>query len=158
VLPYMIDQYTWSRDIGKSYKEKGGYILSNRYFTSNVHQVAKLSGVAQKNFRDWLWPLGYKEIGLMKPDLVIFLDVPPKISFDLNKIKTKRKYLKGKKVDSAEKNWQHQERAYKEYLRAVKTNSYWKKVKCATNGRIDTPEVIHERVWQIVSKELNLPK
>lgn len=51
-LIYMIDQYTWSRDIGKPFIEKGGLILSNRYFTSNVHQVAKCKGIAQKKFRE----------------------------------------------------------------------------------------------------------
>ena len=56
VLPYMIDQYTWSRDFGKPWLEKGGVILSNRYFTSNVHQIAKMKTRAQKKYRNWLWP------------------------------------------------------------------------------------------------------
>ena len=46
-------------------------ILSNRYFTSNVHQIAKLKTSAQKKYRDWLWPAGYEDLGILKPDLVI---------------------------------------------------------------------------------------
>lgn len=156
VLPYMIDQYTWSRDVGKPYREKGGLILSNRYFTSNVHQIAKYKGIAQKNIREWIWPLGYEELGLMEPDLVVFLDVPPKISFNLNKKKSNRGYLKGRKVDSAEKNWKHQECSYKEYLRTVNAYNYWKRIKCVTGGKIDSPEIIHKKVWEVVSRKLKI--
>ncbi len=77
VLPYMIDQYTWSRDTGKPWIEKGGIILADRYFTSNVHQIAKLKTRAKKQYRDWLWPAGYNDLRIMRPDLVVFLDVPP---------------------------------------------------------------------------------
>jgi len=156
ILPYMIDQYTWSRDVGIPFKKNGGLILSNRYFTSNVHQIAKYKGIAQKKIREWMWPLGYKELKLMEPDLVIFLDVPPKISYKLNKNKSNRKYLKGKKVDLAEKNWKHQESSYREYLRTVNSFRYWKRIRCVTNGKIDIPEIIHDRIWKVVSKELNI--
>ena len=80
VLPYMIDQYTWSRNTGKPWIEKRGIILADRYFTSNVHQIAKLKTRAKKQYRDWLWPAGYDDLRIMRPDLVVFLDVPPDIS------------------------------------------------------------------------------
>lgn len=73
-LPYMLDEYTWTRDIGIPWIEKGGLIISNRYFTSNVHQIAKLKTSSQKKYRDWLWTAGYKDLGILKPDLVIFVD------------------------------------------------------------------------------------
>lgn len=152
VLPYMIDQYTWSRDVGKPWLEKGGVILSNRYFTSNVHQIAKLKTKAQKKYRDWLWPTGYDDLKLLKPDLVVFIDVPPKVAKKLNKKKDIRGYLKGKKQDLAERNWAHQEAAYREYLYTVKHNKNWVAIKCVTKGYIDPPIEIHERVWKEVSK------
>jgi len=154
VLPYMIDQYTWGRDIGKKWIDKGGTVVSNRYFTSNVHQIAKLKGRARKMYRDWLWPTGYKELGIIKPDLVIFLDVPPKISLKLIKEKRGRAYLKGKKKDAAERNRKHQLEAYKEYLFTIRNNSFWTKARCTTKSKIDLPEIIHERVWKKVSKIL----
>lgn len=152
VLLYMLDQYTWSRDIARPWIEKGGIILSNRYFTSNVHQIAKLRGVKKKNYRDWLWSAGYNELKILKPDLVIFIDVSDKMSKKLNLKKSTRGYLKGKKQDEAEKDRLHQRKSYDEYVYTVKNNSYWKRVKAETKNNIDTPEVIHDRIWKIVEK------
>jgi dTMP kinase len=150
VLPYMIDQYVWSRDFAIPWIKGGGIILSNRYFTSNVHQIAKLKGVARKKYRDWLWPMGYEELGILRPDLVLFLDVPPQISLKLNKTKPAREYLKGKKQDIAERRRDHQFAAYKSYLSEVRLNDWWIKVKCVSKGKLDSPEVIHQRVWKVV--------
>ncbi len=158
VLPYMIDQYTWSRDTGKPWIEKGGIILADRYFTSNVHQIAKLKTRAKKQYRDWLWPAGYDDLGIMRPDLVVFLDVPPDISKKLNLQKTERLYLKGRKRDLAERSWRHQELAYREYLRTVNDNTWWVNVRCTSRGKIDSIETINERIWSIVSKKLDLNK
>lgn len=152
---YMLDQYTWSRDIGEPWIKKGGTILLDRYFTSNVHQVAKKKGIAKNIFRDWMWDLGYKELKIKKPDLVLFLDVPPSITRKLLKSKTERLYLKGKKKDGAEKNWKHQEASYKEYIFMTKREKTWRRIKCVTRGKLDSPEVIHQRIWEVVEKELN---
>jgi dTMP kinase len=152
VLLFMLDQYIWSRDIGKSWLKKKGLIISNRYFTSNVHQIARLNGIARRKFREWLWPAGYESLGILKPDLVIFLDVKPNISFKLSRLKTERGYLKGRKRDLAEINKNHQIQAYKEYLLTVRNNQNWVKVKCVTKGVLDLPEIIHERVWERVNR------
>jgi len=152
VLPYMIDEYTWSRDIGRKIVDSGKMILSNRFFTSNNHQIAKLKGKEKENYRKWLWSTGYDELGIMKPDVVLFLDVKPQIAFNLNKGKKDRKYLNGKSEDEAEKRFYHQKAAYKEYLQSASDFKYWKVVKCMNKNKIDSPEVIHNRIWDIVSK------
>jgi dTMP kinase len=152
VLPYMIDEYTWARDEGRPWLEKGGMVLLDRYFTSNVHQVAKLKTIAKKNYRDWLWKMGYDEFGILRPDLVVFVDVSPKITKKLIKQKKQRAYLEGKKKDGAERNWQHQWAAYREYKYIVANERTWKAVCCTTKGELDSPEVIHDRVWKTVLK------
>jgi len=154
VLMYMLDQYTWSRDVGEEILRKGQIILSNRYFTSNVHQIAKLEGKEREEYRRWLWPAGYKHLRLLKPDLVLFLDVEPRIAVLMNKTKRDRKYLKGEKEDEAEKRFYHQKSAYREYLKTVKQFKYWTRVKCMTGRKIDTPKKIHARIWSIVKKYL----
>ena len=150
VLPFMIDQYTWCRDIAKPWLAKGGIILSNRYFTSNVHNIAKLKGRAKTKYRDWLWRMGYEELGILRPDLVLFLDVPPQISLKLNNAKSARQYLKGKKQDIAERHRDHQLAAYKSYLEEVRLNDYWIKIRCLTNEKLDSAQKIHQRTWQVV--------
>ena len=154
IFPYMVDQYTWSRDVGRSWLMEGGWIISNRYFTSSPHQIAKLKGRKRSEFRKWIWNAGYKELGLLKPDLVLFLDVNPKIAKKLNQFKKGRLYLKGKKNDLAEKDFEHQKAAYSEYIYSVNNFDYWKRVRCTTNGFIETPEVIHARLWNRVHKYL----
>ena len=149
-LPYMIDQYTWSRDEGWPHQAKGGWILSNRYFTSNVHQVAKLEEDRRAKFRDWIWTSGYDELGILKPDLVLFMDVPPEVGQELNQKKKSRSYLEGKKSDLAESNSAHQQAAYEEYHYMVQNEKSWVRVACVTKRQIDTPETIHERAWDLV--------
>ena len=91
-------------------------------------------------------------MGILKPDLVLFLDVKPEVTFELNKTKKNRRYLNGKAEDEAEKRLYHQESAYKEYQKTAKQFKYWKVVKCMTDNKIDSPEVIHDRIWNIVKK------
>ena len=155
VLLYMLDQYTWARDIGRPWLEKGGTIVLDRYFTSNVHQVAKFKTIKKKKYREWLWPLGYKELGIIKPDLVLFLNVSPDITKKLIKTKKDRGYLNGRKKDNAEKNWKHQWASYKEYLHMTKSQKSWVAIKCMQDKSLDTPQVIHERIWKEVAKLFN---
>ena len=156
-LPFMIDQYTWCRDIARPWLAAGGIILSNRYFTSNVHNIAKLKGRAKTKYRDWIWRMGYEELGILRPNLVLFLDVPPQISLKLNKAKSIRQYLKGKKQDIAERDREHQLAAYKSYLDEVHRNDWWVKIKCVSKGKLDSPEVIHQKVWKKVKSRLIFP-
>ena len=155
-LPFMIDEYTWSRDVARPWIKKGGIILSNRYFTSNVHNIAKLPGRARRKYRDWLWPIGYEELGIFRPDLVLFLDVPPVVSQKLNRQKSSRQYLKGKKQDIAERHQGHQFAAYKNYLEEVRLNDWWVKVKCVSRGKLASPEAIHKKIWKKVSSQSQL--
>ena len=152
-LPYMLDEYTWSRDIGRPLIDKGINILSDRYFTSNVHQIAKLKTTAKKKYRDWLWNAGYNELKILKPDLVVFLNVNPMLAKKLIKKKKPRAYLKGRKTDIAERIGGHQEDAYREYLYTVKHNSNWVGVNCISGGAIDSTSNVHDRVWEVVKRE-----
>lgn len=155
-LTYMLDEYTWSRDIGRPWVDKGGIILSNRYFTSNIHQIARIPVGKRKEFAEWIWHMGYEELGILKPKLVIFLDVPPLISQKLMLKKAKREYLKGKKKDIAETNIYHQTESYKEYLKKISEDKDWVRIPCSQNGKIDSIEEIHERVWEAVSAKLGI--
>lgn len=155
VLPFMIDQYTWSRDIAASYLQSGGIIVSNRYFSSNVHNIAKLHGRARSQFRNWIWNVGYDDLKIIRPDLILFLDVPPDISKKLNLGKQHREYLKNKKRDIHEKDAHHQQTAYREYLHHIRLYDYWKRIPCCRKGKILSPEEIHQKVWNVVSEFLS---
>ena len=62
----------WKKDY-----DEGMLFISGRYTTSNaVHQGAKLKGVEREQYTDWLFDYEYRLLGLPKPDLVIYLDIP----------------------------------------------------------------------------------
>lgn len=58
--------------------DDGKIVLADRYTTSNfIHQAAKISDKAEKDkFLDWVSDFEYNKLGLPKPDLTIFLDMP----------------------------------------------------------------------------------
>jgi len=148
-LPYMLDEYTGSREIEKWNKE-GQFVLSNRYFTSNVHQVAKFKGQKRKKFRDWLWEAGWNQLGIYKPDLVIVLLVPPRVAMKMVKQKEVRSYTNGRKSDKMERDFEHQKSSFREYLYMCKTEKNWVKVNCCRKGQILSPEEIHKKVLKLL--------
>lgn len=150
-LPYMIDEYFGSKNI-KRLVNKGYFVISNRYFTSNVHQVAKLKGEEKIKFEKWLWDIGWNELKIYKPDLVIVLLVPPKISAELIIKKSERKYTNGEKEDFAEKCYEHQLATYEGYIEMCKKNKNWIAIDCCDkNEHLLKPEEIHKKILEILS-------
>ena len=74
---YAVDRFaSYKQDWGNWY-ENGGLILSDRYTTSNaVHQSSKEPEENREKFLQWLYDFEYEKLGLPKPDLTIYLDMP----------------------------------------------------------------------------------
>ena len=74
---YAVDRYaSYKQDWGHWY-EDGGLVLSDRYTTSNaVHQASKEPPEVRPAFLKWLYEFEYDKLGLPRPDLTIYLDVP----------------------------------------------------------------------------------
>ncbi len=74
---YAVDRYASYKKVWQQWYEDGGLIVSDRYTTSNaVHQASKEPLERQGEFLKWLYDLEYNRMGLPKPDLVVYLDVP----------------------------------------------------------------------------------
>ena len=59
-------------------------MLCDRYTTSNaVHQASKLSAEERDTFFRWLYEFEFGKLGLPKPDLVLYLDMPTGASVSL---------------------------------------------------------------------------
>lgn len=73
---FAVDRFaSYRTDWGEIY-DNGGFILSDRYTTSNaVHQGSKLPDGELEPFFEWLYDFEYVKMELPKPDLVIYLDV-----------------------------------------------------------------------------------
>ena len=78
---YAVDRFASYQRVWKNDYASGGLILSDRYTTSNaVHQGGKLEGKAREEFFSWLYDLEFNRMGLPKPDLVLWLDMPVEIA------------------------------------------------------------------------------
>lgn len=109
------------------------YILSNRYVSSSmIHQGGKISDPRQRaEFLAWLDDLEYGMLGLPRPDMVLFLDVPPRVSASLISQKEQRSYIASDdNKDIHEKDDNHLTNAYECCLQLVDTYDTWHRVGC----------------------------
>jgi dTMP kinase len=74
---YAVDRYAGYKQDWGSYYENGGLLLADRYTTSNaVHQASKLQTLERPEFFRWLADFEYDRLGLPRPDLVLWMDMP----------------------------------------------------------------------------------
>ena len=145
---YAVDRYaSYKQDWGQWY-EDGGLIISDRYTTSNaVHQASKEEGQQQAAFLKWLYEFEYDKLGLPKPDLTIYLDVPTDYT---EKMMRHREAETNTKADIHEKDM--------EYLatcrrtgRAAAEFYGWKIISCVADERMRSIEDIHEEIYRLVA-------
>ena len=120
----------------------------DRYASSNqIHQGGKISNIEEKKkFLDYLEEMEFKVFKIPKPDAIIFLNVPYKISKKLVEKKNNRDYVKDGKQDQVEKSQSYQEDAYRQSLEMVKKYNNWIEINCVEDGMILLPEKINEKV------------
>ena len=136
----------WRKDY-----ESDGVILCDRYTTSNaVHQSCKLEGDERDAYLDWLFDFEYNLVGLPKPDLVIFLNMPPEFGRELTKNRA-NKITGTMEKDIHEKNSDHIESAYNATLYTAKRFG-WHIVDCVKDGCVRTIEDINNEIYETVIK------
>ena len=141
---YAVDRYaSYKQDWGNWYEE-GGLILSDRYTTSNaVHQASKETGTARDQFLDWLYDFEYRKLGLPKPDLIIYLDVPTGFT---EKLLRHREADTNTKADIHEKDMAYLATC-RESGRAAAAYYGWTVIECVKDGVMRSIEDIHEEIW-----------
>jgi dTMP kinase len=74
---YAVDRYASWKKVWGGYYRDGGLVLSDRYTTSNaVHQASKLPETQWEDFFRWLFDFECDKLGLPRPNLVLYLDMP----------------------------------------------------------------------------------
>jgi len=148
---YAVDRFAsytlkWKRDY-----EKGVLILADRYATSNsIYQMEKLDKSQWDSYLEWSEDFEYNKIGIPKPDLVIYLDMPIDIS---QKLMTGRYKGDEDKKDVHEANVEFLKKCRESALYAAKKQG-WKVVLCAQNGEPLSIETIHNKIIEIIEKEI----
>lgn len=149
---YAIDRYASFKTDWEKFYNEDGIIVTDRYVTSNmVHQASKIRDLDEKKkYLNWLEDLEYEKMGIPRPDLVIFLNMPTDMAIRLM-AERKNKITGEEKKDIHERD--------KEYLKESHANACkianiynWKEIKCNDGKRIKTIEEIGEEVFSLVEE------
>ena len=144
---FAVDRYaSFHTKWGEAYN-RGGVILSDRYVTSNLaHQAVKLADEkARQEYFAWLDDFEYVRLGLPRPDLVVFLDMPPEASDRLLAARAKETGA----PDIHEKDRTYLHRVHAAYAEAAERFG-WARVSCGRGTMARAPEDIAADVYQAV--------
>ena len=145
---FAVDRYASYKKVWGQWYENGGLILSDRYTTSNaVHQASKEPEETRAEFMKWLYEFEYDRLGLPRPDLTIYLDVPTDFT---------EKLLRHREADTDTKADIHEQDM--EYLATCRrigkaaANFYgWTVIECVRDGAMRSIEDIHEEIYRHVA-------
>lgn len=146
---YAVDRYASFKKGWGEWYDNGGLIVSDRYTTSNaVHQASKETGAQQQEFLKWLYEFEYDKLGLPRPDLTIYLDVPTDFT---------EKMLRGREqATNTHADIHEQDMAYLATCRETgrKAANYygWNIIECVRDGKMRSIEDIHSEIYELVMK------
>lgn len=141
---YAVDRYASYKQDWGSWYEAGGLLLSDRYTTSNaVHQASKEPGEKQAAFLNWLYEFEYDKLGLPRPDLVVYLDVPTDFT---EKLMRGREAATNTKADIHEKDMAYLATC-RQAGRAAAKHYGWTVISCVKDGQMRSIEDIHQEIY-----------
>ena len=151
---FAIDRYASYKMDWESFYNAGGIIVTDRYTTSNmVHQASKIKNIDEKSkYLGWLEDLEYNKMGIPKPDLVIFLNMPTEMAVKLMEAR-KNKITGEEKKDIHEKDTSYLKKSYDNACDIAKKYN-WQEIKCVENKRLKTIEEIGEEIYTLVKEIL----
>ncbi len=144
---------TYRTDWGTDYN-RGTIILADRYVSSNlIHQASKINDTDEKKkFLMWLDDLEYGIYNLPRPDVTIFLDMPPEYGAELMSGRLNKSNGDDKK-DIHESDFSYLEKSYENAMFVAKKFN-WKRISCIKDGQIRSVDEIHEDIYSIVRELL----
>ena len=145
---YAVDRYASYKKVWGQWYENGGLVLSDRYTTSNaVHQASKEPVEKQQEFLGWLYEFEYDRLGLPRPDLTIYLDVPTDFT---EKLMRAREAATDTKADIHEQDLDYLATC-RRTGRAAAAFYGWTVIDCVKDGAMRSIEDIHEEIYRYVT-------
>ena len=144
---YAVDRFaSFRKDWGEDYRQ-GKLILCDRYATSNmVYQMGKVPREEWDRYLAWVEDFEYQKLGIPRPDLVLYLDMPIEVS---QKLLLERYHGDSGKKDIHE--------SHLDFLRACRESAHyagqrlgWREIPCAKEGEPLPVEEIHQAVLAAV--------
>ena len=152
---YACDRYDAGFKI-RQWISEGKVVVADRYLASNIgHQGGKIKNKqAWRKYVKWLYDFEYNLFGIHKPNITIILKTDPAITLklahkitDQEKLAKRKAYLGEQKRDIHEKDTEHLKNALRSYLwAAAEFPKDFKVVECMKNGRLLSPEAIHQKI------------
>ena len=145
---YAVDRYASYKKVWGDWYEQGGLVLSDRYTTSNaVHQTSKEPQERQGEFLKWLYEFEYDRLGLPRPDLTIYLDVPTEYTEQMMR---SREAATGTHADIHEQDLDYLATCRSIGRRAAEFYG-WTVIDCVRDGKMRSIEDIHEEIYRHVA-------
>ena len=145
---YAVDRYaSFKKDWGNWYQE-GGLIVSDRYTTSNaVHQTSKEPEEKRAEYLKWLYEFEYDKLGMPRPDLTIYLDVPTAFT---EKLMRHREAETNTQADIHEQDLTYLATC-REMGRTAAEFYGWNVIQCVKDDEMRSIEDIHEEIYRLVT-------
>ena len=144
---FAVDRYASYKKVWGDWYEQGGLVLSDRYTTSNaVHQASKEPEEGQQAFLAWLYDLEYDKLGLPRPDLTIYLDVPTDFTEQMMR---RREADTNTTADIHEQDMEYLATCRRTGKRAAEFYN-WTVIECVRDGKMRSIEDIHEEIYRHV--------
>ena len=145
---FAVDRYaSYKTDWGRFYEE-GGVVIADRYTTSNaVHQASKEPENKRQEFLKWLYEFEYDRLGLPRPDLTLYLDVPTDFTEQLLRHREQDTHTT---ADIHERNSAYLA-SCRRAGRAAAEYYGWTIISCTENGKMRSIEDIHEEIYRHVA-------
>ena len=155
---YAVDRMCTYKKSLESHYNDGKIILFDRYVQSNfIHQCSKIDDMEDKlKFIAWEENLEYDTLGLPKPDLIFFIEMPVEKSLEL--ARARAEYKTGEAKDIHEEDTTHMTKSYNNGLSLAKQLG-WKIIHCVDkDNNIKPIEDIHKEIMTIAIDFLNKQK
>ena len=149
---FAADRYESKKQI-EEWIAEGRVIIFDRYVSASMlHQGSKIADIdAREEFLRWVEHVEYEIFGMPRPDLTVYLDVPPnesdkllgyveEVGVKVVNDESKAKIDQAKVSDCAK------------YLAAINHN--WVTVPCLEGGELRNRDAIHEEVYTAVKSKV----
>ena len=144
---YAVDRYASYKKVWGKWYEEGGLVLSDRYTTSNaVHQASKEPEETRGEFLRWLYEFEYDKLGLPRPDLTIYLDVPTDFT---EKMMRSREAATNTTADIHEQDLEYLATCRRMGKAAAEFYG-WTVIDCVRDGTMRSIDDIHEEIYRHV--------
>ena len=146
---YAVDRYASYKKVWGQWYESGGLVVCDRYTTSNaVHQASKEPEHLRSEFLGWLYDFEYKNLGLPRPDLTLYLDVPTDFTEQMMR---RREADTNTAADIHEKDTDYLSLCRRTGRDAAAYYG-WTVIECIRGSKMRSIEDIHEEIYRHVQR------